>query len=223
MDKPSAFRSPDTMGSSTLITDYLGQGTHAARPAAASVAALIPAGGTAFYVETDTEDTFALIAGAWVQVNGGGGGGGGPTTMGFEQPSAFTNFGGGNYCTAAVYATDNITITSVATICGVAQAGANITPYIYADNAGMNTGALLGDGPQVANVTVGINKFPLTSGLNMVSGTLYWIGLLISGSGINIAQSALGNSGYAGASGSAPAASGPGSGRGASYLVWGQA
>ena len=57
------------MSSSTLITDYLGRGTHAARPASPP----IPAGGTAFYYETDTTNTFVWIGASWVQVNGGGG------------------------------------------------------------------------------------------------------------------------------------------------------
>jgi hypothetical protein len=56
------------MSSSTLITDYLGSGTHASRPAAPP----IPAGGTAFYYETDTTNTFVWIGASWVQINGGG-------------------------------------------------------------------------------------------------------------------------------------------------------
>lgn len=67
------------MGSSTQIADYVGQGTHAARPNPATLTADIGPGATAFYAETDTGNTFVLIAGAWVQVNGGGGGGGGPS------------------------------------------------------------------------------------------------------------------------------------------------
>ncbi|MDE2097513.1 MAG: hypothetical protein KGL39_09730 [Patescibacteria group bacterium] len=59
------------MSSSTLITDYLGRGTHAARPAAPNV----PAGGTAAYYETDTGNSFIWSGGAWVQLNSSGGGG----------------------------------------------------------------------------------------------------------------------------------------------------
>lgn len=61
------------MANSTLITDYLGRGTHAARPAAPPIAA----GALAVYYETDTTNTFVWNGAAWVQVNGGGGGGGG--------------------------------------------------------------------------------------------------------------------------------------------------
>lgn len=59
------------MAGSTLITDYLGEGTHAARPTSPSV----PTGGTAIYYETDTTNTFAWSGSAWVQINGTGGGG----------------------------------------------------------------------------------------------------------------------------------------------------
>lgn len=58
------------MASSTLITDYLAEGTHAARPVTPNV----PTGGTALYYETDTTNTFAWSGAAWVQINGGGGG-----------------------------------------------------------------------------------------------------------------------------------------------------
>lgn len=53
---------------STLIVDYLGRGTHAARPATPP----IPSGGTAIYYETDTTNTFVWNGGAWLQMNGGG-------------------------------------------------------------------------------------------------------------------------------------------------------
>lgn len=55
------------MTASTIITTYLGEGTHAARPAAPSV----PTGGLAVYYETDTGGTFVydLNGTAWVQVN----------------------------------------------------------------------------------------------------------------------------------------------------------
>lgn len=58
------------MATSTLITDYLGEGTHAARPASPNV----PTGATALYYETDTTNTFAWSGAAWVQINGAGGG-----------------------------------------------------------------------------------------------------------------------------------------------------
>jgi hypothetical protein len=58
------------MVASTLITDYLGVGTHAARPATPN----IPTGGTALYYETDTTNTFAWSGSAWVQINAAGGG-----------------------------------------------------------------------------------------------------------------------------------------------------
>jgi hypothetical protein len=55
----------------TQIQNYVGAGTHAARPATPSV----PTGGSALYYETDTTNTFVWTGAAWVQVNGGGGGG----------------------------------------------------------------------------------------------------------------------------------------------------
>lgn len=58
------------MATSTLITDYMGVGTHAARPASPNV----PTGVTAIYYETDTTNTFAWTGAAWVQINGAGGG-----------------------------------------------------------------------------------------------------------------------------------------------------
>lgn len=56
------------MTSSTLITDYMGRGTHAARPASPNV----PATGIAIYYETDTANTFVWNGSAWVQINGSG-------------------------------------------------------------------------------------------------------------------------------------------------------
>lgn len=54
---------------STLITDYIAEGTHAARPTTPNV----PAGASSLYYETDTSNTFAWSGSAWVQVNGGAG------------------------------------------------------------------------------------------------------------------------------------------------------
>jgi hypothetical protein len=51
------------MSSSTLVTDYVGRGTHAARPATPNV----PAGSTAIYYETDTTNIFYWNGAAWVQ------------------------------------------------------------------------------------------------------------------------------------------------------------
>jgi hypothetical protein len=53
------------MTASTLITNYFGQGTHAARPTTPNV----PSGATAFYYETDTGNTMVWGGTAWVQVN----------------------------------------------------------------------------------------------------------------------------------------------------------
>ncbi len=56
--------------SSTLVTDYLGRGTHAARPASPP----IPAGGTAFYFETDTTSWCGWTGSAWVVIASGASG-----------------------------------------------------------------------------------------------------------------------------------------------------
>lgn len=53
---------------STVMTDWLGRGTHAARP----VTPPIPAGGTAFYYETDTLATFGWTGAAWAPTQGSG-------------------------------------------------------------------------------------------------------------------------------------------------------
>lgn len=55
-----------------LIVDYLGEGTHAGRPASPS----IPTGGIAIYYETDTGSTFVwnTTGAAWVQIASAGGG-----------------------------------------------------------------------------------------------------------------------------------------------------
>lgn len=58
------------MVTSTIITDYVAEGTHAARPATPN----IPAGATSIYYETDTTNTFAWSGSAWVQINSAGGG-----------------------------------------------------------------------------------------------------------------------------------------------------
>lgn len=56
------------MPSSTLITDYVGRGTAAARP----VLPNIPAGATAIYYETDTTNAFLWTGVAWVAIAGAG-------------------------------------------------------------------------------------------------------------------------------------------------------
>ncbi len=53
---------------SQIMTDYIGHGTHAARPATPNVAA----GVAAVYYETDTGNTFVWSGSAWVQVNTSG-------------------------------------------------------------------------------------------------------------------------------------------------------
>lgn len=55
------------MASSTLITAYLSEGTHAARPAAPAV----PTGGLALYYETDTKNLFFYDLGttSWISVS----------------------------------------------------------------------------------------------------------------------------------------------------------
>jgi hypothetical protein len=57
------------MTASTSIFDYIGRGTHAARPSTPN----INSGGTALYYETDTTNTFIWSGSAWVQANGGTG------------------------------------------------------------------------------------------------------------------------------------------------------
>lgn len=56
---------------SSLMIDYLGYGTHAARPATPNTGT----GVTVIYYETDTGNTFAWTGSAWVQINGAGTGG----------------------------------------------------------------------------------------------------------------------------------------------------
>lgn len=58
------------MTASTSIFDYVGRGTHAARPASPN----INSGGTALYYETDTTNTFVWSGSAWVAVIGSGSG-----------------------------------------------------------------------------------------------------------------------------------------------------
>ena len=53
------------MANSTLIKDYLGVGTLAARPVTPPVAA----GVAAFYFATDNTNTYVWSGSAWVQVN----------------------------------------------------------------------------------------------------------------------------------------------------------
>jgi hypothetical protein len=62
------------MTSSTLITTYLSEGTHADRPTTPA----LPAGGIAIYYETDTTSSFVYdqSSSSWVALGGGGGGGG---------------------------------------------------------------------------------------------------------------------------------------------------
>ena len=208
------------MGSSTLITDYVGQGVAADRPSAATLSAQLPANATAIYAETDTGNTYVLIAGA-VQVNGGGGGGG-PQQIGFCNPTGHTGFGGGNYCLGRVYCVEAITINSIQIDSGSAVSGADIVPCVYADNNGVSDGALLAQGPMVPNVTLGLNTFPLSASLVMSVGQYYWVGIMVTESGISISQGFLQNTGYAATGGATtPPSTGPNISTGDGYLVWG--
>jgi hypothetical protein len=105
------------MTSATTIITYLGEGTHASRPAHPN----IPTGGLAVYYETDTTDTFIydLSTTAWVQLVGGGGGGGGSTgeaTWTAPVLGSFTqqNFGGST--TATTNSLGGIDITDPGTL-----------------------------------------------------------------------------------------------------------
>lgn len=66
------------MSNSTLITDYIGRGTHANRPVTPGP---IPTGCTALYYETDTTTLFYWSGAAWVQVGGGYSAGTVPTVV----------------------------------------------------------------------------------------------------------------------------------------------
>lgn len=70
----------------TIITDYIGKGLHADRPASPSIAS----GETAIYYETDTGHTFVWSGAAWIQVDDGGGGGS-PTIV--QSKAAAGNIG----------------------------------------------------------------------------------------------------------------------------------
>ena len=63
------------MTASTRVIDWLGQGVFASRPSAATLAAAISAGGTAFYYATDTNTLYVLdqAGAAWDTVSVGGG------------------------------------------------------------------------------------------------------------------------------------------------------
>lgn len=66
------------MAYTSLLSDYMGSGLAAARPAGATLGPTIPTGSTAFYWATDTSTLYALPGGTttWGTISGGGGGGG---------------------------------------------------------------------------------------------------------------------------------------------------
>ncbi len=82
---------------SNHVADYLGRGTHAARPATPPVLT----GEIAIYYETDTTNTFVWTGSAWAQINGGGSSGQKFLASGLTAPTpgSFTwvNQGGASF------------------------------------------------------------------------------------------------------------------------------
>lgn len=137
---------------SSLITDYMGYGTHAARPATPNVAS----GCLAIYYETDTTSTFGWNGSAWVTL--GGGGSGSVTSI-----TAGTGLSGGVITSTGTF-TANWQLGVVTSLVNLTLSGGTLTanPSLSA-----NLGAVVNSG------TVQINN---VSTLNATAGGTLTIG-----------------------------------------------
>lgn len=145
------------MTSSTIITDYTGHGTHAARPATPN----IPAGATALYYETDTTNTFVWTGSAWTQINGGGFSG--PTIV---QRAGFAS--GTNVSTGVTFGTaptnGNLLLAMVMDFSSSAVNGSGWTGLV--NNGASSDG--FGFGYKVAGASESTTQTPTTDAANGV-------------------------------------------------------
>ena len=123
------------MTASALMVDYLGHGTHAARPVSPNVVA----GVAPVYYEDDTLNTFIWDGSAWVQVNGGGGGSTGYILI-QDQKSVGT--GGGTFASGAWRTRDMNTIVT------------DTTGAVTLNNTGAGPGIVLPAGTYRAQIRV---------------------------------------------------------------------
>lgn len=129
------------MAHSTLITDYMGYGVAASRPASPNV----PSGCLAFYYATDTLVESAWNGAAWVTLNGG--------TPTYATATAT----GTNQATALTVTADVVVCTTVAAGTGVITNPANgVRQKIYNRGANVLTVyPLLGSQIEALGVNVG--------------------------------------------------------------------
>lgn len=129
-----------------------------------------------------------ITAASNVTISGGGGGGsvyvGIPPTIIFHSPVAFgfNNWGG-----RGILIADACTIDAIVGYVTAASATSKFVPAIYS-NVANAIGTLLGSGPQVTGVTVGVNIWPLTTPIAVAAGTVIWVGGVLTIAAINCAQ-----------------------------------
>lgn len=87
-----------------------------------------------------------------------------------------TNYNGGVWFGNRIYVAEALTINSVGYKLGATATGINATPVIYADGGASTAGAVVAQGPTVANGVVGENVLPLATPLVVAAGTWLWIG-----------------------------------------------
>ncbi len=119
------------MSSSTLIVDYVGRGTHAARPATPN----IPTGATALYYETDTTIAFVWDGSAWHALNAATPGSVTSVALSVPASSLFGVSG------SPVTTTGTLGVTTTGTSGGI--------PYFFDANTLKTSGALTANLPVI--------------------------------------------------------------------------
>lgn len=162
-----------------LITEYMGSGLFAARPATPAVSA----GATALYYAEDTGVAYIWDNGANAWDTVGGGGGGGPEIINYPLMNIASggSFSSGFFGYRSGIVPKDGTITAVYCYGVSANGSVVLRPGIYGNTATNIPGALLASGPTITGLAQGVNRVPLTSPLTVTKDDIIFMGIQVAG------------------------------------------